>query len=65
MFMVLWDIQYLMLLFNVMLCDGGSMEDLIILSVNGSDFGWLICSVWSVVGKILNSMLLGVNCKEV
>lgn len=46
-----------------MLCDGGSMEDLIILSVNGSDFGWLICSVWSVVGKILNSMLLGVNCK--
>lgn len=62
---VSWDTQHLTSPFNVTSRDGGSTEDLIILSANGSDSGWLTCSARSVAGKTSNSMLLGVNCKEV
>lgn len=61
---VSWDTQHLTSPFNVTSRDGGSTEDLIILSANGSDSGWLTCSARSVAGKTSNSMLLGVNCKS-
>lgn len=61
---VSWDTQHLTSPFNVTSRDGGSTEDLIIVSANGSDSGWLTCSARSVAGKTSNSMLLGVNCKS-
>lgn len=61
---VSWDTKHLTSPFNVTSRDGGSTEDLIILSANASDSGWLTCSARSVAGKTSDSMLLGVNCKD-